>query len=207
MTTTNTLQAYAEHAVAIHDTGANCAQSVARAFAADIGADENTIHRLLEGFGGGFASYGDMACGALSGAVAVIGYANAHDADQPTNKQESYKLVREATALFKEKTGHLNCGDIIAERHPQGLDCADIVRAGAEVAVTMLSRIAEQSAAAAPEPQAPKHTFTRAKVVEKHRDPLIRAANEDDDGYDPYQDYMDPGHVNYGEAPSADPWR
>lgn len=33
----------------------------------------------------------------------------------------------------------------------------------------------------------------------------LRAANEDDDGYDPYVDYMDaPGA---GEPPCADPWR
>ena len=49
-------------------------------------------------------------------------------------------------------------------------------------------------------------------VVPKPVDPyspeaILRAANEDDDLYDPYSDYMDAlARSNY-EAPEADPWR
>ena len=35
----------------------------------------------------------------------------------------------------------------------------------------------------------------------------LRAANEDDDGYDPYSDYMDELARSGYEEPSEDPWR
>lgn len=35
----------------------------------------------------------------------------------------------------------------------------------------------------------------------------LRAPNEDDDGYDPYSDYMDALARRQDEEPSADPWR
>lgn len=35
----------------------------------------------------------------------------------------------------------------------------------------------------------------------------LRAATEDDDGYDPYSDYMDQLARSSYEEPSADPWR
>ena len=35
----------------------------------------------------------------------------------------------------------------------------------------------------------------------------LRAANEDDDGYDPYSDYMDALARRVYEEPSEDPWR
>lgn len=35
----------------------------------------------------------------------------------------------------------------------------------------------------------------------------LRAENEDDDGYDPYSDYMDMLARSSREEPEADPWR
>ena len=35
----------------------------------------------------------------------------------------------------------------------------------------------------------------------------LRAENEDDDGYDPYSDYMDMLARSSHEEPEADPWR
>ena len=55
-------------------------------------------------------------------------------------------------------------------------------------------------------------SVTVQNVVPKPVDPyspeaILRAANEDDDLYDPYSDYMDAlARSNY-EAPEADPWR
>lgn len=57
-----------------------------------------------------------------------------------------------------------------------------------------------------------KKTTAVAKGKEKPVDPfspeaILRAANEDDDLYDPYSDYMDAlARSNY-EEPEEDPWR
>lgn len=66
------------------------------------------------------------------------------------------------------------------------------------------SSIADASAAAEKRP--------RAACEEKPVDPwspeaVLRAANEDDDLYDPYSDYMDALARSSYEEPEEDPWR
>ena len=78
-----------EKAVAYHKKGYNCAQSVACAFMDVVPVDEDTLFRVLEGFGGGM---GDLkgSCGALSGAVAVTGLLKSRGKDQCLSKKETY---------------------------------------------------------------------------------------------------------------------
>ncbi len=47
----------------------------------------------------------------------------------------------------------------------------------------------------------------RLKARADELPPDLRAANEDDDGYDPYSDYMDALARSGYEEPSEDPWR
>jgi hypothetical protein len=47
----------------------------------------------------------------------------------------------------------------------------------------------------------------QAKVNLPAEDVRVRAENEDDDGYDPYSDYMDALARDSREKPEADPWR
>ena len=48
-----------------------------------------------------------------------------------------------------------------------------------------------------------KHTKASAKTTQPRRDPYLRAANEDDDGYDPYSDRPARPEPLFQE----DPWR
>ena len=47
----------------------------------------------------------------------------------------------------------------------------------------------------------------QAKAAREARPIGLRAQNEDDDGYDPYSDYMDALARESHEEPQADPWR
>ena len=51
-------------------------------------------------------------CGALSGAVAILGLLNSEGMANPTTKRHSYKLSREAAARFKDKNTTTICREL-----------------------------------------------------------------------------------------------
>ena len=65
-----------ESAIAYHDNGFNCAQSVLAALQEETGLDESTAKRVAAGFGGGVRC-GEI-CGSITGAVMAFGRAADH---------------------------------------------------------------------------------------------------------------------------------
>ena len=65
-------QRYIDRALELHHSGYNCAQSVVCALSDLTDMDEDTLFRVAEGFGGGMGGFTET-CGALSGAVAILG--------------------------------------------------------------------------------------------------------------------------------------
>jgi C_GCAxxG_C_C family probable redox protein len=92
-------------------TGANCAQSVVAAFAPDFGMDAETAFAVARGFGSGMAT-GEV-CGALSGAVMVIGLSTGLDVENGPAKQEAYRLVKEFVRQFEARFGSTCCRILI----------------------------------------------------------------------------------------------
>lgn len=93
--------------------GFSCSQAVAAAFAADFGLDEELLLRLSQPFGGGIARQADW-CGALTGAFLVAGLK--HGRTRPEDdaaRDRTYALVRELTARFGARHGHLKCRDLL----------------------------------------------------------------------------------------------
>ncbi len=123
----------------MHNAKYNCAQAVLCAFADEIGEDKEVLFRISEGFGfGAGSSYG--ICGALTGAIMLAGLKNSDgDLETPTTKAETYKIAKEMTEKFMEKTGGLICRDL------KGLDtgkmlmsCPNCIKAGVEVVQEVL---------------------------------------------------------------------
>jgi len=78
-----------EHAVARFNDGCLCSQSVLTTFAPRFGLPLDTAMRIATPFGSGIASTGEM-CGAVSGALMVIGLAHgAADAEDQQAKEET----------------------------------------------------------------------------------------------------------------------
>lgn len=112
-----------EQAVNFHHKGYNCAQAVACAFADKTDLDIKTLFRLTEGFGSGMAdTYGT--CGAVSGAVVIIGLLNStgHINGAPYSKAETYKIVKNMIADFRAKNGAAICRDL------KGIDTKKVLR-------------------------------------------------------------------------------
>ncbi len=102
-----------EMATARHESGYNCAQAVACAFAEEIGVEESILYRICEGFGGGLGCAKGQ-CGALSGAVVLAGLKNSDgDIEHPAQtKAATTRLSRQMLEIFVDKAGAIICKDI-----------------------------------------------------------------------------------------------
>lgn len=101
-----------ERAARLHGNGYNCCQAVLLTFCDELGVDPVTAFKIGEGFGLGMGGM-ENTCGALSGAIVLAGLKNSDgDLDHPKTKAGTYRISRELTEAFKEKTGALVCRDL-----------------------------------------------------------------------------------------------
>lgn len=128
-----------ELAIANHDKKFNCCQSVACAFAKEVGASEETLFRAGEGFGLGMGGM-EATCGALTGAVMLAGFQNSDgNLEHPATKVSTYQLTREMVKRFEEKTGSTVCKELKGVESGKILcSCPDCIRYGVEVAEEVL---------------------------------------------------------------------
>lgn len=102
-----------EKAVAYFKDGFNCSQSILATFASQYNLDIELALRVSTGFGGGIGSQGET-CGAVSGAVMVIGLEHGKvKADDKIAKAKTYKLVQEFSQRFNQKFGSTKCKDLL----------------------------------------------------------------------------------------------
>ena len=112
-----------ESAIAYHDNGFNCAQSVLAALQEETGLDESTAKRVAAGFGGEI-------CGSISGAVMAFGLA----ADQVT----ATAMTKQMTQSFRAEFGCLRCQELVAKNGGKG-HCAHMIAWGAQRAEEILA--------------------------------------------------------------------
>ncbi len=104
-------------------SGYNCAQAVVAVFCEDYGINKNIAFGLTAGFGRGMMS-GEI-CGAVSGAVTVIGMKNtAVCNDLQSVKEQTASDTKKFIKSFKEKYEFLSCKEL----NKQGRKtCAELV--------------------------------------------------------------------------------
>jgi C_GCAxxG_C_C family probable redox protein len=94
-------------------SGYNCAQSVLLSFAPDLHYSEELAQKLAAGFGGGMGKT-QHTCGAVTGAIMVLGIINGERVNNNEDlKSESYQSVKELMAAFTEAYGSTECKDLI----------------------------------------------------------------------------------------------
>jgi C_GCAxxG_C_C family probable redox protein len=99
-----------EIAVARFRQDFNCAQSVLVAFALQLGMDESQALKLASPFGGGVVRRGQI-CGAVTGALMVLGLAQG--ADTPEGKEDTYRLGQEFLQRFESKHATILCRELL----------------------------------------------------------------------------------------------
>ena len=102
-----------EKAAKIYNEGFNCAQAVLSVYAKRYGVNEVQALTLTSGFGGGIARMQET-CGAVTGAVMVIGLAVGEGkSDVPENNEKVYAVTQEFVKRFKEKNNSIKCRDLL----------------------------------------------------------------------------------------------
>ena len=103
----------AEEGVDLFNQGFICSQAVLSVFAPDHGLDRDMALRIAQGFGEGIARTDDI-CGAVSGAVIVIGLRyGGTQAEDSAAREKTYAVVGEFIREFKERNGTVACTPLL----------------------------------------------------------------------------------------------
>jgi C_GCAxxG_C_C family probable redox protein len=94
--------------------GFNCAQSIVKAFSAELNADENAAVKMAASFGGGLGRNG-FVCGALSGAALILGarFGNIEPADTAA-REKTYAAVSDLLEKFLKTHHTVLCRELIS---------------------------------------------------------------------------------------------
>lgn len=127
-----------------HARGFNCAQAVACTLAPAVGLDPQIAFTLTEGFGAGMGGMTET-CGAISGAVAIMGFAMSDGMENPKTKGQTYKLSREIAKRFGEKNTTTVCGTLKGVGSDKGplRSCPGCIDDAVEIACDVLRQLAE----------------------------------------------------------------
>lgn len=100
-----------DRVVALHLEGkANCAQAMLMVYGKYYGVPAELAMKLAAGFGGGMGGMGKT-CGAVSGAIAVLGLT--YEIGNPAAKASVYSLVKEFAKRFTDRHSTLICNELL----------------------------------------------------------------------------------------------
>ena len=139
-----------EQACALFAGQCNCAQAILATFGPDARLSEADCLRIAAPFGGGMGRLGET-CGAVSGAIMVLGLRYGADAARdPNAKAALYERVRDFIGGFKVRNQTIVCRELLGcdISTPEGRQlaqdrklhetlCVKYVRDAAEILETM----------------------------------------------------------------------
>lgn len=134
----------------------NCAQGIFTTYAVENGFDEKMALKLGTNFGGG-ARKGEM-CGAVSGALMVLGLLHGHyDGDDADSKARAYTMAEDYMNRFIMKNGSVVCREIlgydlsrpgemarIKEQNLFHTRCPEMIRSAADILDELLEEYGKQ---------------------------------------------------------------
>jgi len=103
----------AEKAKKQFEKGFSCAPAVLSAYAERLGLEETLALRIACGFGGGIGHTG-RTCGAVTGAVMVIGLKHGQaDLADEESRQKTHELIKKFIDKFTKLHGSIECRELI----------------------------------------------------------------------------------------------
>ncbi len=95
------------------NTKFNCSQAIISTYGPKFGVDQVSCLKISEAFGGGIANLGNI-CGAVSGALMVIGLAHGRAKDDDLQaKKTSIRLGEEFITKFKMRNNTIMCKELL----------------------------------------------------------------------------------------------
>jgi C_GCAxxG_C_C family probable redox protein len=102
-----------DRAVALFVEGFSCSQSVIGAYSQEYDLNLKTALKVSSAFGGGMG-HNDEVCGAVSGALMVIGLKYGRtEADDREAKENTYALAKKFVNGFRSIYGSIRCTDLL----------------------------------------------------------------------------------------------
>jgi len=103
----------ADDAVDCYNSGCSCAQAVFTTFCEDFGVDKKLGLKIACPFGGGMGHTGE-ACGAVTGALLVLGLKYGQDdVEDKYSKAMNYLIVQDFVSRFRKVNGSINCKELV----------------------------------------------------------------------------------------------
>ena len=131
--------------------GFSCSQSVLAAFAPELGLDADAALRVSAAFGGGMGRTGGT-CGAVTGALMVLGLRYGPTVADKVAKELTYAQAREFITRFEARQGATTCADLLGVNigTPEGqatareanlfkTTCPGLVASSAEIVEQMIA--------------------------------------------------------------------
>ncbi len=102
-----------EKAVQCFTDGFSCSQAVLSSCCERFGLDKELAYKVAGAFGGGMGHI-DGACGAVTGALMLIGLKyGKYKKEDAESKDRTYAAVKRYVDAFKAKYGSIDCTDLI----------------------------------------------------------------------------------------------
>jgi len=102
-----------EYSVNCFNDGFSCSQAVLASHCEMLGLDKELAFKVSGAFGGGMGHIGE-ACGAVTGALMLIGLKyGKYKKEDLESKDKTYSIVNEYIDNFKNKYGSIKCRDLI----------------------------------------------------------------------------------------------
>lgn len=115
----------AQRAYELFLQGYNCAQSVAGAFADEMGLPPETVMHMACGFGGGIGRLRET-CGTVSGMVLAAGALRGYGGPETGEaKTRTYAMIQELVARFRAANGSIVCRELLGLAAPEGTPQAE----------------------------------------------------------------------------------
>lgn len=126
-------------------SGYICSQAVLAAFSEALGLEKEMALKIANGFGGGIARKQEV-CGAVSGAVMLIGLKYGKvQADDTISHEKTYRTIENFCSKFIERNQSIKCYDILGCDMPTAKErglfstvCLKCVRDSAEIIEDLL---------------------------------------------------------------------
>jgi C_GCAxxG_C_C family probable redox protein len=92
--------------------GLNCAQSIVSTYGPRFGLDRDLALRVASGFGGGIGYQGES-CGAVTGAIMVIGLKEGGVSGDEAARERFFGLIGRFLEEFKARHGSIMCRQLL----------------------------------------------------------------------------------------------
>jgi C_GCAxxG_C_C family probable redox protein len=102
----------AQKAMHLFENGLNCSQAILTAFGEPHGIDAQSAKKLGRPWGGGVGRMGQI-CGAVTGAIMVLGLAQNRMQDEAGARNDICASIQELVRRFEQRHGTSVCKDLL----------------------------------------------------------------------------------------------